>query len=132
MALLIGAIDDFDVAYLNGTRIGRTGQDTPHYWESPRLYRFPARLLRVDGPNVLMLKVTNGSGEGGIAGPVVLGTAGSLAGAVRDGDDPGGPGHDRGRDGDAATLTLSADGEGLRISGRVGPAPTIRPGSAAG
>ena len=112
MALLIGAIDDFDVVYLNGARIGRTGQDTPHHWESPRLYRFPARLLRKGEPNVLMLKVTNGSGEGGIAGPVVLGPAASLAPAVRDEAATGAFRHVRGREGDAATLTLSAEGDG--------------------
>jgi len=113
MALLIGAIDDFDVAYLNGTRIGRTGQDTPHFWETPRLYRFPARLLRDDGPNVLMLKVTNGSGEGGIAGPVIVGRASSLAIAVRDGAEHRDIKHRRGRDGKSATLTLSGTGEGF-------------------
>lgn len=112
MALLVGAIDDFDVAYLNGTRIGRTGQETPHHWESPRLYRFPARLLRAGGPNVLMLKVTNGSGEGGVAGPVVLGTAASLAPVVRDETAPRAFRHVRGREGDAATLSLSAEGDG--------------------
>ena len=113
MALLIGAVDDFDVAYLNGTRIGRTGQETPQFWESPRLYRFPARLLRGDGANILLLKVTNGSGEGGVAGPVLLGTAESLAGAVNDGAEPGAIRAERGQDGEAARLSLSATAEGL-------------------
>lgn len=113
MALLIGAIDDFDVAYINGTRIGRTGQDTPHFWETPRLYRFPARLLRGDAPNVVMLKVTNGSGEGGISGPLLVGKAESLASAVRDGDEPRGIRSKRGRDGRAATLSISATSEGF-------------------
>ncbi len=113
MALLIGAVDDFDVAYVNGTRIGHTGQDTSHFWESPRFYCFPARLLRGDGANVLLLKVTNGSAEGGIAGPVLLGTAESLAGTVRDGDEPRAVRTERWRDGDAAMLALSATSEGL-------------------
>ena len=112
MALLIGAIDDFDVAYLNGTRIGRTGEDTPHFWETPRLYRFPRSSIADDGPNALMLKVTNGSGEGGIAGPVLMGRAASLAEAVRDGAETRAFKHERGREGNAATLALSANGEG--------------------
>ena len=113
MALLIGAVDDLDVAYLNGERIGGTDQDTPHHWETPRLYRFPARLLRGDGPNVLLLRVTNGSAEGGIAGPVLVGTAESFAGAVRDGDQVRDVRVERGRDGDSATLALSATADGL-------------------
>lgn len=113
MALLIGAVDDFDVAYLNGTPIGRTGQDTPHFWESPRLYRVPAGLLKADGPNVLLLKVTNGSGEGGIAGPVLLGPAESLAGAVHDGDGSQVVRAERRREAAAEMLALTATSEGL-------------------
>ena len=78
LALLIGAVDDFDVTYLNGTRIGATGPETPHHWETPRLYRFPARLLRPGETNVLLCRVTNGSADGGIAGPVVMGEANAL------------------------------------------------------
>jgi hypothetical protein len=78
LALLIGAADDFDVTYLNGTRIGATGPETPHHWETPRLYRFPASLVRPGKTNVLLCKVTNGFADGGIAGPVVLGEAKAL------------------------------------------------------
>lgn len=78
LALLIGAVDDFDVTYLNGTRIGATGSGTPHHWETPRLYRFPARLLRPGQTNVLLCKVTNGLADGGLVGPVVLGEAKGL------------------------------------------------------
>lgn len=113
-ALLIGAIDDFDVVYLNGERIGGTGQDTPHHWETPRLYRFPARLLRpAGGESVLLLKVTNGSGEGGIAGPLMLGRASALAGVVRDPDPVRDARIERGREGNASTLALAATSDGL-------------------
>lgn len=114
LALLIGAVDDFDVAYLNGTRIGRTGQDTPHHWETPRFYPFPARLLRADGPNTLLLKVSNGSGEGGIAVPVVVGTAASLAEAVDDATPaPAVSLTQRGRNADAALLAFTANADRL-------------------
>ncbi len=76
--LILGAVDDFDETFLNGTRIGGTGQETPHHWESPRYYRVPSRLLRRDAPNVLLVKVTNPAFDGGIDGPVVLGPAALL------------------------------------------------------
>jgi glycosidase len=78
MALVIGAVDDFDVTYLNGARIGSTGAETPHHWESPRLYRIPPQLLRPGLPNVLLVRVTNGAYDGGISGPVVVGPASAL------------------------------------------------------
>ena len=78
LALVLGAVDDFDEAWLNGERIGRTGSETPQAWKTPRIYRFAARQLRRDGPNVLLLKVTNGAFDGGIDGPVALGTAAHL------------------------------------------------------
>ncbi len=78
MVLVIGAVDDFDVAWVNGARIGRTGQDTPHFWETPRFYRFPARCLRRGATNTVLLKVTNGAYDGGVAGPVALGLASAL------------------------------------------------------
>jgi glycosidase len=78
LALIIGAIDDLDVAYINGTQIGSTGQHKPHHWETPRLYQVPARILRPGQPNVLLCRISNGLGDGGISGPVVLGNASDL------------------------------------------------------
>lgn len=78
LMLVIGAVDDTDVAYLNGTRIGSTGLDTPHNWEAPRFYRIPARLIRQGAPNTLLVNVYNGAYDGGIAGPVVIGQASEL------------------------------------------------------
>ena len=53
--LVIGAVDDFDATYLNGTQIGATGVETPQHWQAPRYYRFPAGLLRKGQPNVLLI-----------------------------------------------------------------------------
>jgi beta-galactosidase len=67
--LLLGKIDDADVAYLNGHKIGATGRMPPHYhtaWETPRQYRVDPKLLRADGNNVLAVRVYNGDGAGGI------------------------------------------------------------------
>ena len=71
-ALVVGAVDDFDVVWVNGSRIGSTGQETPNFWETPRLYRFAGRLLRPGQTNTVLIKVTNGAYDGGFAGPVAL------------------------------------------------------------
>ena len=78
MALVIGAVDDFDSTYINGTEIGATGVETPHHWETARIYRFPARLLHRGRPNTLLIKVTNAAYDGGIDGPVLVGLASAL------------------------------------------------------
>ena len=59
MALVIGAVDDFDVTWLNGERIGRTGVETPHHWETPRFYRFPGRLLHRGQTNTILITDKN-------------------------------------------------------------------------
>lgn len=78
LVLELGAVDDFDEVWINGTRIGRTGVEAPHHWEIPRAYGFPGKLLHADRPNILLIRVTNGAFDGGIAGPVVMGPAAAL------------------------------------------------------
>lgn len=78
LILIIGAVDDFDETFINGVRVGRMGMETPHFWESPRFYRVPQKLLYSDKPNRLLIKVTNGGFDGGIWGPVVLGVRKSI------------------------------------------------------
>lgn len=76
MVLVLGRIDDLDEVYLNGTRIGGTG-DLEHprdgngiaYYRQNRGYFFPASLLR--GENVIAVRVFDREGSGGIyAGPL--------------------------------------------------------------
>jgi sialate O-acetylesterase len=67
LALSLGAIDDFDVTYWNGERIGATGTETPQYWSAPRRYQVPARLVKA-GRNVLAVRVFDHFGGGGFAG----------------------------------------------------------------
>ncbi|OJW12284.1 MAG: hypothetical protein BGO49_16470 [Planctomycetales bacterium 71-10] len=114
-ALLIGAVDDFDAAYLNGVPIGRTGVETPRHWETPRLYRFPARLLKADAPNVLLVRVTNGAFEGGIAGPVLIGPAEVLESAAPGVVAAEAARQERGRSPGAATLATIARGGGYEF-----------------
>lgn len=86
MALVLGAVDDFDVSYVNGVWVGNTGQETPHFWETPRCYRFPGSLLRRGQTNVVLLRVTNGAFDGGVTGPVILGLAASLLPVIPPGE----------------------------------------------
>ena len=67
LALSLGAIDDFDVTYWNGERVGATGAETPQYWSAPRRYTVPGRLVKA-GRNVLAVRVFDHYGGGGFAG----------------------------------------------------------------
>ena len=107
LALVVGAVDDFDTTYLNGERIGETDAATPHHWETPRRYVIPSRLVRFGQANTLAVRVHNGAFAGGIAGPVRLGLAEALpepAAAVA-----------------LESHKISADGRGLDLTLRAGP-----------
>lgn len=65
--LRIGAIDDSDETWLNGTFIGSTGKfppDDQSAWDTPRNYVIPADLLKKQ--NTLAIRVYDGAGGGGI------------------------------------------------------------------
>ena len=79
LTLIIGAIDDYDVTYVNGVEIGATGMGTPFHWETPRIYRIPANIIHRGSPNQLLIKVTNAAFDGGItSGPVIVGLSSAL------------------------------------------------------
>lgn len=67
LTLSLGPLDDFDVTYWNGERIGATGIETPHFWSVPRRYEVPARLAR-SGRNLVAVRVFDRGGDGGFAG----------------------------------------------------------------
>ncbi|MBI2300463.1 MAG: beta galactosidase jelly roll domain-containing protein [Armatimonadetes bacterium] len=72
--LRLGAIDDEDWTWLNGTMVGHTGQDThpTDYWSHDRVYALPAGTLRA-GTNRLVVKVRDLRQGGGIArGPLMV------------------------------------------------------------
>ncbi len=58
--LHLGKIDDSDIAWVNGTKVGETKRDN----RSERVYSIPANLL-VKGKNVITVRVTDGRGVGG-------------------------------------------------------------------
>lgn len=61
-ALALGAIDDQDDAFLNGTKVGHTEK-----WTDVRRYKIPAGLLR-EGRNTLAIRVLDTGGGGGFHG----------------------------------------------------------------
>lgn len=63
----LGAIDDFDVTYFNGERIGSTGKETANHWDHPRSYTIPAERVAA-GPAVIAVRAFDHFGSGGFRG----------------------------------------------------------------
>ena len=63
--LSFGAIDDYDWVYVNGHLVGKTGKEVKGYWQAPRLYPVPGKLLK-KGKNVLVVRVFDVHQFGGI------------------------------------------------------------------
>jgi enterochelin esterase-like enzyme len=72
----LGGIDDADEAYLNGVKIGSTGEfppDEDSQWFEQRLYPVPAGAPNYGGRNVLAIRMNDFTGGGGwYRGPVGL------------------------------------------------------------
>ena len=60
------SIDDYDITYLNGVRIGSTGEETPDSYDMPRAYRIAKGLLR-KGENTIAIRIFDTAHAGGIA-----------------------------------------------------------------
>ena len=64
LVLNLPAIDDYDVTYFNGTKVGSTGRETPNSYLVPRKYVVPGSTVR-SGRNVIAVRVFDSAGEGG-------------------------------------------------------------------
>jgi len=77
LVLSLGPIDDADVTYFNGKKIGSTGTMPPDYATAylvKRRYLVPLNIVRWGRPNVIAVRVYDHEGPGGIyEGPVVVG-----------------------------------------------------------
>ena len=62
LELNLGPIDDEDITWFNGTRIGSN-----EHWNQPRTYRVPGALVKA-GAAVLAIRVTDNGGSGGLWG----------------------------------------------------------------
>jgi hypothetical protein len=74
LVLPLGKIDDVDVTYFNGKKIGSTGQMPPSFktaWDQARRYEVPAGLVRYGEDNVIAIRVFDATGGGGLySGPL--------------------------------------------------------------
>jgi sialate O-acetylesterase len=66
LVLNLPPIDDHDVTYFNGTKIGSIGRETANSYMVPRKYVVPASLVRA-GRNVIAVRVFDSAGEGGFS-----------------------------------------------------------------
>ena len=67
--LFLGYIDDVDEVYLNGTKIGFSGSFPPDYetaYNALRRYPVPSGLLKINGENVISIRVYDSQLAGGI------------------------------------------------------------------
>lgn len=60
--LELSAVDDQDITYVNGVKVGSTDS-----WNSERKYTIPSGLLK-EGTNIIAVRVTDNGGGGGIYG----------------------------------------------------------------
>ena len=67
LVLKLTRIDDQDITYFNGTKIGSTGRETPNSYMVPRKYTVPGSLVKA-GRNVIAVRVFDSAGEGGFGG----------------------------------------------------------------
>jgi len=65
--LHLGAIDDRDITFFNGEKVGAIGAETPNSWMALRNYTVPASLVKA-GRNVIVVRVWDGQGGGGFVG----------------------------------------------------------------
>ncbi len=65
LTLHLGVLDDCDITFFNGVRVGETGSDAEHFWSAERNYRIPAELVRA-GRNVIAVRLFDQYSDGGM------------------------------------------------------------------
>ena len=76
LVLDLGVIDDADVTYVNGTKVGGMGSVASRNalaWNLDRRYLVPATLLKQDEPNLIAVQMRDYGGPGGMFGPPHVG-----------------------------------------------------------
>ncbi|KAB2908138.1 MAG: beta galactosidase jelly roll domain-containing protein [Ignavibacteriales bacterium] len=69
LSLHLGYIDDVDEVWLNGTKIGTSGNFPPDYttaYNAYRIYYLPSSLVNINAKNVIAVRVYDAQLEGGI------------------------------------------------------------------
>lgn len=83
LVLNLPPIDDYDVTYFNGTKVGSIGRETPNSYGVPRKYTVPGSLVH-PGRNVIAVRVFDSAGEGGFSrgGAMSIGPTGAESEAM--------------------------------------------------
>ena len=83
LVLNLTPVDDHDVTYFNGSKIGSTGRETPNSYMVPRRYLVPGSQVHA-GRNVVAVRVFDSAGEGGFSrgGAMSIGPAGATEAEV--------------------------------------------------
>ena len=66
LVLNLTPVDDHDVTYFNGKKVGSIGRETPNSYMVPRKYVVPGSLVH-GGRNVIAVRVFDSAGEGGFS-----------------------------------------------------------------
>ena len=66
LVLNLTPIDDQDVTYFNGKKVGSIGRETPNSYQVPRKYVVPGALVH-GGRNLIAVRVFDSAGEGGFS-----------------------------------------------------------------
>ncbi len=87
LVVSLGSLDDYDVTYFNGEKIGAIGPETENWWTTPRTYTIPKALVK-PGPAVLAVRLFDDFGSSHFGGDMVmtLKPAGADKGLVLDGE----------------------------------------------
>ncbi|HET6977069.1 MAG TPA: sialate O-acetylesterase [Pyrinomonadaceae bacterium] len=83
LVLNLTPIDDQDVTYFNGKKVGSIGGETPNSYMVPRKYIVPGALVH-GGRNVIAVRVFDSAGEGGFSrgGVMSIGPSGAAESEV--------------------------------------------------
>lgn len=80
LKLELGAVDDFDVTFWNGERVGAIGAENPNSYSTERKYTVPGRLVKA-GRNVIAVRIWDHFGSGGLTSLATQMTLSPEAGA---------------------------------------------------
>ena len=71
--LIGGPVDDEDITYFNGVKIGETNsRNSKNPYSAIREYAVPSELIRFGGENTITIHVFDRWGDGGVTGPLRL------------------------------------------------------------
>lgn len=65
LVLSLDRLDDFDVTYWNGTKVGGISEKNPEAWSVDRVYRIPGWAVK-EGENVIAIRIFDRFGGGGM------------------------------------------------------------------